>query len=118
MSLRFALIAATVGLIGFAAPASAVMQEIHVPDPNAPAQNGGPPDGLFDKSVPSEWQDKQDSNNPHRGNAFHFTMSSSSGSSGGYNQMGTTSAYDTAKRAGSEFYQPGPQYTVDPFVDH
>lgn len=113
MSLRYSLglSAAIVGMAIFAGPASAVMQVIHLPDPNAPVQNT-PPDGLFDRSVPDSWQKKSTDGTPQNPNGFHFTVTG--GASSGYGYTGAPSAYDTSKRAGSEFYQPLPG-SQDPF---
>lgn len=114
MSHRFSLAATAVviGMVVLAAPASAVMQITPMPDPNAPAQNSAPY-GLFDKSIPDTWQKKSEDGAQQNLNSFHFTVSGSS-SSGAYNTSGAPSAYDAAKRPGSEFYEPLPG--VDPFT--
>ena len=114
MSLRLSLAAAAalLGVVFLAAPACAVMQVIHLPDPNAPAQDG-PPDGMFDKSVPDHWQGKTTDTNQQGLGSFHFTAS---GAGGGYSSTRSPSAYDTAKQPGSEFYQPLPGY--DPVFGH
>jgi hypothetical protein len=136
MSLRFSLAAAAAlaGLAAFAAPASAVMQIVPMPDPNAPTQNGAP-DGMFDKSFGDHWQKPSaDGQQPQDTSAFHFTMSSSSnngagpgfgvnhftmgsgsgGAATGYGATSNPSAYDSAKQPGSEFYQPM-QGSQDPY---
>jgi hypothetical protein len=106
MSFRISLAAAAalIGLAVSAAPAFAVMQVIQLPDPTAANQNTSAPDGLFDKSFSDRWQGHSSDNQPGT-NSFHFTMS---GSGGGYSSAGTnnSSAVDTSKQPGSEFYQP------------
>jgi len=137
MSLRISLAAAAAlaGMAVFAAPASAVMQIVPMPDPNAPAQNGAAPDGMFDKSFSDHWQKPSEDGQPQQQGAtgFHFTMGSSnggvlpgtsmnrftmdSGSGGASTGYGTTSnpsAYDSARQPGSEFYQPM-QGSQDPY---
>ena len=112
MSLRYSLAAALIGMAVFAAPASAVMQVIQLPDPTAAGQNSSAPDGLFDKSVPDHWQKPSADGQPGT-NAFHFTMS---GSGGGYSSAGTASAVDMSRQPGSEFYQPM-QGSASPFYN-
>jgi hypothetical protein len=109
MSLRLSLAAAAalLGATAFAAPSFAVMQVIHLPDPNAPVQSEGPPDGLFDRSVPDTWQKKSTDGAEQKPGSFHFTMS---GSAGDFSPTQAPSAYDAAKRPLSEFYQPMPGY--------
>lgn len=99
MKLRLSLAAAAlVGAAGFAAPAFAI-EQIHIPDPSA-AQNSGPPDALFDKSVPTTWQKKADEKKS--GSDFHFTVRGSSGQSQSSFGFG-----EDAKVPGSEFLQNG-----------
>jgi hypothetical protein len=120
MSLRISLAAAAVliGVGAFAVPASAVMQVIQIPDPNAPQQNADqPPDGLFDKSFGDHWQ-SQSSQGQSGSSPFHFTMQSGAGASGGYTQTSNPSAYDAAKQAGSEFYQTMPGSTYPYLITH
>ena len=136
MSFRFTLAAAAAlaGIVVFAAPASAVMQIVPMPDPNAAAQSGAAPDGMFDKSFSDHWQKpSEDGQQQQNTNAFHFSMGSSnsgavpgfggnhftmdSGSGGANTGYGTTSnpsAYDSARQPGSEFYQPM-QGSQDPY---
>ncbi len=114
MSLRFSLAAALVGMAVFAAPAFAVMQVVPLQDPNTPAPNATPPDGLFNKSFSDHWQ-KKSTDGQQGVTGFHFTFTG--GASSGYTSGGSTSAYDTAKQAGSEFYQPM-QGSQDPFYQH
>ena len=106
MSLRLSLAAAAalLGVTALAAPSFAVMQVIHLPDPNAPIQDT-PPDGMFDKSIPGEWQKKSTDGADQKPGSFHFTMS---GSAGNFSPTEAPSAYDAAKRPLSEFYQPMP----------
>jgi hypothetical protein len=119
MSLRFPL-AAAAALVGFAvlaAPAFS-METIHIPDSSTP-NNGLPPDGLFDSSVPDTWQKKSGVTDSQSGQGmsvggFHF-----SASSGTYNtqlQPSSTANYGGALVPGSEFSQPLPGY--DPYLPH
>ena len=101
-SLAAAAVLAGVALL--AAPAFAI-QTIHIPDSSTP-NNGAPPDGLFDNSVPATWQKKQDPASPSQQGGFHFSVSSGSSV-----QNGQDSAYDAARKPGSEFYQPLPGYS-------
>jgi hypothetical protein len=128
MSLRFSLaaVAALAGTVVFAVPASAVMQIVPMPDPNAPTQNT-PPDGLFDKTFSDHWQKPSADGQQNQGfGSFHFTASGSNGgygatqnqtgfgsfhfatggASGGYGATQNPSAYEDSKQPGSEFYQP------------
>ena len=57
MTIRLSLAAALLGAVALTSPAFAI-EQIHIPDASA-AQNSGPPDALFDKSVPTTWQQKQ-----------------------------------------------------------
>jgi hypothetical protein len=108
MSIRYSLAAAAalLGVVMCAAPASAVMQVVPMPDPNAPSQSDGPPDGLFDKSVGDHWQKPgTDGQQSSQNSPFHFTMSGQQSYGG---STGNPSAYDAAKQPNSEFYQPMP----------
>jgi hypothetical protein len=100
LKISFAAAAALIGVTLFAAPASAVMQLVPMPDPNAQVADT-PPDGLFDKSFSNHWQ-KSSTNGRSGSSTFHFT---SSGSTTGFGTSGT-SATDMSKQPGSEFYQP------------
>jgi hypothetical protein len=124
MSLRLSFAAAALlGVVLTAAPASAVMQVVPLPDPNAPASSATPPDGLFDKTFGDHWQ--KPGTDSQQQSPFHFTVSGShsmfgdtagdpsvnrfsvSGSSSGFS--GPTdypSALDAAKQPLSEFSQP------------
>jgi len=109
MSLRYSLAAAAalIGVSLFAAPASAVMQVIQIPDPNAPVQSDqkSPPDGLFDKSFSDHWSSSTGGQSSQGMGNFHFTVN---GAAGGYSSTSSSSpsAYDDSKQPGSEFYQP------------
>ena len=110
MSLRFSLAAAAalIGMSVFVAPASATMQVIQLPDPNAANLNSSAPDGLFDKSFSDHWQ-KPSTDGQSGTNAFHFTMTGSgSGAGGGFSSTSSPSAIDTSRQPGSEFYQALP----------
>ena len=102
MKLRYSLTAgaALLGLAVFASPAFA-MEQIHIPDASA-AENSGPPDALFDKSVPTTWQKKSDQQQSGGMGNFHFSASSGNG----YDQSSTDFGED-AKKPGSEFRQNG-----------
>jgi len=78
MTIRLSLAAtALLGLAAFASPALAI-EQIHIPDSSA-AQNSGPPDALFDKSVPTTWQSKQNQQQSNGLGSFHFSAGASSG---------------------------------------
>jgi hypothetical protein len=116
MSLRFPLAAAAalVGLSVLAAPAFS-METIHIPDSSTP-NNGLPPDGLFDNSVPDTWQKKSDltdsqSNQGMSLGNFHF---SASGGTNTQMQPVSPTTYSGALVPGSEFSQPMPGY--DPYL--
>jgi hypothetical protein len=109
MSLRYSL-AATMALLGAAAlttPAAAI-EQVHIPDASA-ANNSGPPDALFDKSIPTTWQKKSDAAQNGGAGSFHFSVNSSSGQPQSSNSFG-----EDAKVPGSEFQQNGTVYQ-DPY---
>ena len=101
LSYSLAAGAALVGLLALASPALA-MDQIHIPDPDA-AQNSGPPDALFDKSIPTKWEKKSDENQQQNGMGnFHFSASGGNG----YGQS-NSSFGENATVPGSEFHQNG-----------
>ncbi len=108
MSLRFPL---AVVLVGFLAAPAFAMETIHIPDSSTP-NNGVPPDGLFDNSVPGSWQKKGDLTDGQSGQSgiggFHFSVSSGSGQTQSSSSYGDP--YGSARVPGSEFYQPLPGY--------
>ncbi len=112
MKLHYSLAAgaALLGLAAFANPALA-MEQIHIPDSSA-AQNSGPPDALFDKSVPTSWQKKSDAQQSGGFNNFHFSAT-------GGNAYGPTSTSfgEDATKPGSEFHQNGVPLQ-DPYFPH
>jgi hypothetical protein len=118
--LSFAAAVAFTGMAALAAPAFA-LQTIHVPDPSTQAQGDGPPDALFDKSIPDSWQKKPTDDNKQQGlGSFHFTVSGSSGTApigSGFDGSPTASGYGAANQPGSEFYHPLPGYS-DPYFPH
>jgi hypothetical protein len=121
MSFRFpfAAAAAFVGMAAFAAPALA-LQTIHIPDPSTQAQGEGPPDALFDKSIPDSWQKKPTENSKQGLGSFHFTVSGSnsySATGSGFGTSPTASGYGAPNQPGSEFYRPLPGYS-DPYFPH
>jgi hypothetical protein len=101
--LPFLAAAALLGLTALAGPAFAI-QNVYVPDPNQP-QNGGPPDALFDKSVPAEWQQKTDNSQSSSSlSRFHFSV----GSGNGDNYQSTTQNFgENANVPLSEFKNNG-----------
>lgn len=110
---RFALAAvALVGAAALATPALAI-EQFHIPDSSA-AQNSGPPDALFDNSIPSTWQKKSDSDDQSQKSSFHFSVS---GSSNFQSTPSTASFGEDAKVPGSEFYQNGQTYP-EPLFQH
>jgi hypothetical protein len=107
----FAAGAALLGLAAFASPVFA-MEQIHIPDSTA-AQNSGPPDALFDKSIPTTWQKKSDADQSGDGlGNFHFSATNGNG----YGQPSTTFGEDATK-PGSEFHQNGVPLQ-DPYFPH
>ena len=95
-----------------ASPALAI-EQIHIPDPSA-AHNSGPPDALFDKSVPTTWQEKAKEKDSNPLGTFHF--SATGGSSYG-NSYGSTSRFgEDAKVPDSEFFTNGVPLYQDPFA--
>ena len=112
MKLRYSLAAAAaiLGAAGLFSPALAI-EQIHIPDSSA-AQNSGPPDALFDKSVPTSWQQKADekqSGGPLSN--FHFSASSGNGMTNNNSSFG-----EDAKTPGSEFHQNGQPAYFDPYA--
>ncbi|HWU25775.1 MAG TPA: hypothetical protein VN154_05175 [Rhizomicrobium sp.] len=93
--------AALIGATLFAGPVLA-MEQIHIPDSSA-AQSSGPPDALFDKSVPATWQKKTDGQQTNGAGPLHFSFSSGSA----YGQTTTQSFGEDAKTPGSEFHLNG-----------
>jgi|HubBroStandDraft_2_1064218.scaffolds.fasta_scaffold1223239_1 hypothetical protein len=102
MKLRYSLTAgaALLGVLAFAGPALA-MEQIHIPDATA-AENSGPPDALFDKSVPTSWQKKSEQQQSTGMGNFHFSATGGSG----YGQSSSGFGEDAAK-PNSEFHQNG-----------
>lgn len=103
MKLLHSLVAGTalLGLAALASPALAI-EQIHIPDASA-AQNSGPPDALFDNSVPTTWQKKSEQNQSNGLGNFHFSVSGGSG----YGQQTTSSFGEDANVPNSEFHQNG-----------
>lgn len=111
MSLRYSL-AAAMGILGAAAlitPAAAI-EQVHLPDASA-ASNSGPPDALFDNSIPTSWQKKADGNQAAGQSGFHFSMTGSSGQDQSLNQ---NTFGEDAKVPNSEFHLNGTVYQ-DPY---
>jgi hypothetical protein len=110
MQLRLALAAAAIALA--ASPAFAI-EQVHIPDTSA-AQSSGPPDALFDKSVPTTWQQKQDQQKQNGLGGFHFSVTSGNG-----NATQSSSPYssgfqgENAGTPGSEFHNNG--VPIDPY---
>ena len=103
--------AALVGAAVLASPAFAI-QQIHIPNSSA-AQNSGPPDALFDKSVPTSWQKNADEKKAGDGfGNFHFSVG---GGSGGSPQT-QSSGFGNAGTPGSEFRQNGQPVYQDPYA--
>ena len=116
MSIRFPLAAAAalIGLGALTAPAFAT-QTITIPDPRVTGSNGGPPDALFDNSIPDTWEKKSDSSgDQNKGTGFHF---SARGSNDQYQPASNpnSASYHDPLVPGSEFYQPLPGYS-DPYL--
>lgn len=118
MQLRLALATAAVCLA--ASPAFAI-EQIHIPDTSA-AQSSGPPDALFDKSVPTNWQKKQDDQQSNGLGSFHFSAGAGNNFSGGagnnpysdeQRQYTTGFQGESAGVPGSEFHTNG--VPIDPY---
>ena len=111
--------AALLGLALAAGPALAI-EQIHIPDSTA-SQNSGPPDALFDKSVPTTWQKKSDEQQSGQSN-FHFSVSGGSNygqsnyGQSGYGQSNSNFG-ENANVPGSEFHQNGVPL-ADPYFPH
>lgn len=114
MTIRLALAAALLGAVALASPAFAI-EQIHIPDSSA-ANNSGPPDALFDKSVPTTWQQKQNLQQQQGQSglgSFHFSASSGNGYGPNGSSYSTGFQGENANVPGSEFHQNG--VAVDPY---
>ena len=117
--LPLAIAAALLSATALTSPALAI-EQVHIPDSSA-ADNSGPPDALFDKSIPTTWQQKQQlqqnqSNNNGLGN-FHFSATSGNG----YSQQSTNTYFGgagTASNPGGEFHQNGVALYPDAQTPH
>ncbi|HUO92307.1 MAG TPA: hypothetical protein VMU22_05260 [Rhizomicrobium sp.] len=113
MTIRLSLAAtALLGLAAFASPALAI-EQIHIPDSSA-AQNSGPPDALFDKSVPTTWQSKQNQQQSNGLGSFHFSAGAGNNPySDEQRQYSTGFQGENAAAPGSEFHNNG--VPLDPY---
>lgn len=110
MQLRLALATAAVFLA--ASPAFAI-EQIHIPDTSA-AQSSGPPDALFDKSVPTNWQKKQDDQQSNGLGSFHFSAGAGNNPYSDEQRQYTTGFQgENAGAPGSEFRNNG--VPIDPY---
>jgi hypothetical protein len=95
-------LAATAAVLAaaFASPALAI-EQVHIPDSSA-ADNSGPPDALFDKSIPTTWQQKQNAESQQNGmGGFHFSVNGGNA----YQQQQNSSGFgENAQVPGSEFH--------------
>jgi hypothetical protein len=108
MTIRLSLAAmALLGAAAFVSPALAI-EQVHIPDSTA-ADNSGPPDALFDKSIPTTWQQKQDPNQSSSGlSSFHFSAGSGSNPYSDEQRQYTTGFQgESAGTPGSEFHNNG-----------
>lgn len=108
LRLTLAAVAALIGAAALASPALAI-EQIHIPDSSA-ADNSGPPDALFDKSVPTTWQQKQNlqqQQGPNGLGNFHFSATSGNGYGSNGSQYSTGFQGENANTPGSEFHQNG-----------
>lgn len=118
------VLAASAVATGILATPALAMEDIHIPDTSA-AQNSGPPDALFDRSVPDTWQKKSDDSQPsgNRNSGFSFSFGAGNGNTGGSSngfvtnqQQPTGGQYrEDASKPGSEFYDNGATVTLQPF---
>jgi hypothetical protein len=113
MSLRLSLAAtALLGLAALASPALAI-EQVHIPDTSA-AQNSGPPDALFDKSVPTTWQNKQSQQQSNSLGSFHFSAGAGNNPYSDEQRQYTTGFQgENAAQPGSEFHNNG--VPIDPY---
>jgi hypothetical protein len=114
LRLTLAAAAALLGAAALASPALAI-EQIHIPDSSA-ANNSGPPDALFDKSVPTTWQQKQNLQQQQGqsglGN-FHFSATTGNGYGSTSSSYSTGFQGENANVPGSEFHQNG--VALDPY---
>jgi hypothetical protein len=115
MTIRLSLAAALLGAVALASPAFAI-EQIHIPDSSA-ASNSGPPDALFDKSVPTTWQQKQNLQQQQGQNglgSFHFSAGAGSNPyADEQRQYSTGFQGENAGQPGSEFHNNG--VPLDPY---
>jgi hypothetical protein len=115
MNLRLSLAAAAalMGAAVFASPALAI-EQVHIPDASA-AQDSAPPDALFDKSVPTTWQNKQDQQQQSNGlGQFHFSAGAGNNPYADEQRAYTTGFQgENANAPGSEFHNNG--VPLDPY---
>jgi hypothetical protein len=117
MKLRLSLAAAAalLGAAALASPALAI-EQVHIPDASA-ADNSGPPDALFDKSVPTTWQQKQNLKQQQGQQSglgsFHFSAGTGNGYGSNSSQYSTGFQGENANVPGSEFHTNG--VPVDPY---
>jgi len=113
MTIRLSLAAALLGAVALASPAFAI-EQVHIPDTSA-AQDSGPPDALFDKSVPTTWQQRQNSQQQSNGlGSFHFSAGASNNPYSDEQRQYTTGFQgENANQPGSEFHNNG--VPLDPY---
>ena len=109
MQLRLALAAAAIALA--ASPALAI-EQVHIPDTSA-AQSSGPPDALFDKSVPTTWQQKQQQKQQNGLGGLHFSVSGGNAPSQSSSPYSTGFQGENPSTPGSEFHNNG--VPIDPY---
>ena len=116
MTIRLSLAAALLGAVALASPAFAI-EQVHIPDASA-AQNSGPPDALFDKSVPTTWQQKQNQQQQSNGlGSFHFSAGAGNNPYADEQRQYTTGYQgENAATPGSEFHQNGQPLYQDPYT--
>lgn len=117
MNIRLSLAAvALLGAAAFVSPALAI-EQVHIPDFSA-ADNSGPPDALFDKSVPTTWQQKQNLQQQQQNGtglgSFHFSAGAGNNPYADEQRQYTTGFQgENAAAPGSEFHNNG--VPVDPY---
>jgi hypothetical protein len=114
MTIRLSLAVALLGAVALTSPAFAI-EQVHIPDSSA-AQNSGPPDALFDKSVPTTWQQKLEQQQQQSNGLGNFHFSAGAGNNpyaDEQRQYSTGFQGENAGAPGSEFHNNG--VPIDPY---
>jgi hypothetical protein len=111
--MQFRLVLATAAVVLAVSPAFAI-EQVHIPDTSA-ANSSAPPDALFDKSVPTTWQNKQDQQQQSNGlGNFHFSAGAGNNPYSNEQRQYTSGFQgETANAPGAEFHNNG--IPLDPY---